>query len=155
MSRLSCCVRALKHRLRASILSLLVRCRLNLLVSVEVSGVLIKHVCQDVLGIFEALHHFEVGRLHGRVERISASLAALIHVGDDLGLRAEHDLGVVLEVHLDYLVREAEHDGVPRPHPLLHIDDVLDATLSPLHLLGHLSVGVGLLCAFEVASEVL
>ena len=62
---------------------------------------------------------------------------------------------MILEVYLDYLVREAEHDGVPRTHPLLHIDDVLNAALAPLHLLGHLCIGVWLLCAFEVASEVL
>ena len=62
---------------------------------------------------------------------------------------------MILEVDLDDLVREAEHDCVPRTHPLLHINDVLYATLAPLHFLGHLGVGVGLFCAFKIASKVL
>ena len=44
---------------------------------------------------------------------------------------------------------------MPCTHPLLHVDDVLDATLSSLHLIRHLSVGVRLLSAFQVATEVL
>ena len=29
---------------------------------------------------------------------------------------------MVLEVDLNDFIAEAEHDGVPRPHPLLHVD---------------------------------
>ena len=62
---------------------------------------------------------------------------------------------MILEIDLDDFVREAEHDCVPRTHPFLHIDDVLNATLAPLHLLGYLGVGIGLFCAFKIASKVL
>ena len=68
--------------------------------AIQISSILIKHVCQDVLGVLEALDHLQVGRLHGRVERVGAPLASFVHVGDHLGLRAQHDLSVILEVHL-------------------------------------------------------
>lgn len=62
---------------------------------------------------------------------------------------------MVLEVHLDYLVREAEHDGMACAHPLLYVYDVLDATSSSLDLIRYLLVWVGLLSAFQIAPEVL
>lgn len=43
------------------ILSLLVRCRLHLLVSVKVASVLVEHMGQDVLSIFQSLDHLQVG----------------------------------------------------------------------------------------------
>jgi len=44
-----------------TVLSLLVRCGLNLLVSVKVASVLVEHVGQDVLSILQSLHHLQVG----------------------------------------------------------------------------------------------
>ena len=40
-------------------------------------------------------------------------------------------------------------------HPLLHVDDVLDAALAALNLVRDFGIGVGLLCAFQIASEML
>ena len=45
----------------AVVRSLLVSRRLDLLVSVKVARVLVEHVREDVLGVLEALHHFQVG----------------------------------------------------------------------------------------------
>lgn len=109
---------------------------------------------QNVLGVLEPLDHFEVGGFHGAVERVRAPLALLVDVGHDLGLRAQHDLCVVLEVDLDHLVGQSEHDGVSRPHPLLYVHDVFDLAL-------FLAVGI-LFCyvlwaviALQVAPEML
>ena len=62
---------------------------------------------------------------------------------------------MVLEVNLHNLIGESEHYSVPCAHPLLHVDDVLDATLSALNLIRHLCVRIWLLGALKVASEVL
>ena len=62
---------------------------------------------------------------------------------------------MILEVDLNDFVREAEHDGMPRAHPLFNVNDVLNATLPPRDLIGHFGVGVGLLRAFKIAAEVL
>jgi len=119
------------------------------------STILVQHVSQDVLGVLKTLHHLEVGGVHRATQRVGSAFTALVHVGDDLCLAREHDLRVVLEVDLHDLVRQTEHDGVPRAHPLLHVDDVGDLTLGCLHVLDGLLVGLGLLAALEVTSEVL
>lgn len=92
--------------------------------SVQVAGVLVQHMSQDVLGVLQTLDHFKVGRLHGRVQGVGASLSTLVDIGDNLGLGAEHDLCVILEVDLHHLVGESEHDSVSSTHPLLHVDHV-------------------------------
>ena len=137
-----------ENRLARAVRPLLVDSRLYLLVSIQVACILIQHVRQNVLRVLQTLHHFQVGRLHRRVERISAPLATFVDVGDHLGLRTQHDFGVILEVHLDHFVGQAEHDGVARSHPFLNVDDVLNATGLLLNLIGHLSVRVWLLSAF-------
>jgi hypothetical protein len=47
---------------------------------------------------------------------------------------------VVLKAHLDYLVAEAEHDGMLGSHPLLHIDYVLTAQTHDLGALALVDV---------------
>ena len=116
--------------------------------SVQVAGVLVQHMSQDVLGVLQTLDHFKVGRLHGRVQGVGASLSTLVNIGDNLGLGAEHDLRVVLEVDLHDLIAQAEHDRVPCAHPLLYVDHVLDTALPTLNLIRHLCVRVRLLSAF-------
>ena len=117
----------------------------------------VQHVRQNIFSVLETLDHFQVGGLHGAIERVRASFALFVYVGDDLGLRAEHDLGVVLEVHLHNLVGKSEHDCVARPHPLLDVDDVFHFLLDALA--GRLSVlleqGLGLVVALKVRPEVL
>lgn len=62
---------------------------------------------------------------------------------------------MVLEIDLDNLVGQAEHDGVPGAHPLLDVDHVHDASRLFLHVLGDFLVRLRLLCSLKVASEVL
>lgn len=120
------------------------------------SCVSVEHVSKDVLGVLETLDHLEVGRLHGAVKGIGATLALFVDVGDHLGLATEHDLGVVLEVDLHHLVREAEHDGVPSAHPLLHVHDVFHlAFFRAFALSVLLHHRLRLLVALKVRPEVL
>ena len=129
--------------------------------------VCVEHVRQNVLGVLESLHHLQVGRLHCTRQRISAPLSFLVDICDNLGLRGEHDLCVVLEVDLDHFIGESEHDSMSSPHPLLHIDDFNDLALLRREVLfirlhnrctfWQLIVihSLALLIAFEVASEML
>ena len=57
-----------------------------MLVSVEVASVLVEHVREDVLSVLKSLDHLQVSRLHGRVERVGASLTTLVNIGHNLGL---------------------------------------------------------------------
>lgn len=62
---------------------------------------------------------------------------------------------MVLEIDLHDLIRETEHDGVARSHPLLNVDDVLDLSdfwSLRVVLFEH---SLGLIMALEVAPEVL
>ncbi len=116
----------------------------------------VEHVSEYIFGVLETFDHLEVGGLHGTAEGVGLSLAALVDVLNELGLAAQHDLCVVLEVHLHHLVREAEHHCVPGAHPLLHIHHVLHLALRELVRVhwGRL-VGLGLFTTFKVASEML
>lgn len=111
---------------------------------------------QNIFCVLEPLNHLEVGGLHGAAQRISLSLASLVDIGHKFGLRAEHDFGVVLEIDLHDFVREAEHDSMTGPHPLLDVHDILDLAFRELvrvNLCGF--VGLGLFTPLKVASEVL
>ena len=78
--------------------------------------------------------------------------------GDIAAARAQNQLGLVLEHHLDDLVCIAEQDGLLGPLPLLDVDEVVSVCC-----LAHWSVllgegeleGLELLVAVEVALEVL
>ena len=111
---------------------------------------------QNIFCVLEPLNHLKVGGLHGTAQRISLSLTSLVNIGHKFGLRAEHDFGVVLEIDLDYLVREAEHDSMACPHPLLDVHDILDLALRELIGVDLCRfVGLGLFTTLKVASEVL
>ena len=77
---------------------------------------------------------------------------------DKAAARAQDQLGLVLEQHLDDLVRVAEEDGLLGPLPLLYVDKMVS-----VRCLAHWSVllregeleGLELLIAIEVALEVL
>ena len=131
-----------------------VGCRLHLL-PVQIASVLVEHVSQNVLGVLQSLDHLKICWLHSWVQWVCAPLASFVHIGDDFGLWTEHDLSVILEVHLDHLVRKTEHDGMACTHPFLHVDDVLYATGSSLNIFWHLLVWIGLLSALQIAPEVL
>ena len=77
---------------------------------------------------------------------------------DKAAARAQDQLGLVLEQHLDDLVRVAEEDGLLGPLPLLDVDKVVSvcclAHWSVLLREGELE-GLELLVAIEVALEVL
>lgn len=117
-------------------------------------GILIKHVSEDILGVLQTLHHFQIGALHGCVERVGVALTTFVDVGDHLGFAAQHDFCVVLEVNLHHLVGEAEHDSMAGAHPLLYIHNVSQARLLRFWR-NCLLFGLGLFTAFEVAAEVL
>lgn len=77
---------------------------------------------QDILRVLQPLRHFRVIAVKRLVEGHGRPLTLLVDIGDVPVLRVEQDLSVVLEVHLNDLVAEAEHDGVFCPHPLLHVN---------------------------------
>ena len=52
----------------------------------------------------------------------SLPLALFIDVCDEATLGIEEDLCVILEIDLDDLVAQPEHNCVLRTHPLLHVD---------------------------------
>lgn len=83
--------------------------------------IIIEHVGQDVLRVLETLRHLRIVAVEGLVQRHRRSLALLVYVGHVPILGVEQDLCVILEIDLDYLVAESEHDGVLRPHPLLDV----------------------------------
>ena len=85
--------------------------------------IIVKHMSQNIFGVLEPLRHLGVIRLERLVQWQRLPLALLVDVGDESALRVEEDLGVVLEAHLHDLVRQPEHDGVLRPHPLLDVND--------------------------------
>ena len=62
---------------------------------------------------------------------------------------------MVLEVDLDHLVREAEHDGMTGAHPLLDVDHLRLLYRLLLRISDDLLVSTGLVSALEVRSEVL
>jgi hypothetical protein len=88
------------------------------------SSISLKHVGQNIFCVLQSLDPFLVWALHGGTQGIVGPLALLINVRNDLGLWAEHNFCLILEVYLDDLVRETEHDGVTGSHPLLYINYV-------------------------------
>ena len=113
-------------------------------------------MCQNIFCVLEPLNHLKVGGLHGTAQWISLSLTSLVNIGHKLGLRAEHDFGMVLEIDLNDFVREAEHDSMACPHPLLDVNDIFDLALRQLIGVDLCRfVGLWLLTALKVASEML
>lgn len=116
----------------------------------------VQHVGQNIFCVLEPLNHLKVGGLHGTAQRISLSLTSLVNISHKLGLRAEHDFGMVLEIDLNNFVREAEHNSMACPHPLLDVHDILDLALRQLIGVDLCRlVGLWLLTALEVTSEML
>lgn len=62
---------------------------------------------------------------------------------------------MVLEVNLDDLIRESEHDSMPCSHPLLNVNEIFDLSIlwTIFRVLGHQSFWS--VVAFEIAPEVL
>lgn len=83
--------------------------------------IIIEHVGQDVLCVLETLRHLRIVAVEGLVQWHRRSLALLVYVGHVPILRVEQDLCVILEIDLDYLVAESEHDCVLRSHPFLDV----------------------------------
>jgi hypothetical protein len=87
---------------------------------------------QDILSILKPLDHFKVRGFHGAAQGIRLLLATFVDVNDEFCLRTEHYFGVILEIHLNDLVGEAEHDGVACAHPLLYVDHIFDFSFRQL-----------------------
>jgi len=79
-------------------------------------------VSQYILGILKALSHLGVIRFESMTQWQSLPLALFVDVGHEAALGIEQNLGVVLEINLNDLVGEAEHDRVLSTHPLLYVD---------------------------------
>ena len=77
---------------------------------------------KDVLGVLQSLGHLGVVAIQGLVEWHGLSLTLLVHVGNISVLRVEQDFSVVLEVDLNNLVAESEHNGMFGTHPFLDVD---------------------------------
>lgn len=77
---------------------------------------------QDILCVLETLGHLGVVAVQCLVERHRRPLSLLVDVGHVPVLGVEENLCMILEVNLYNFVAQSEHDGVLRPHPLLHVD---------------------------------
>ena len=55
----------------------------TILLLVCTSIILIQHVCQNILGVLQSLHHFKISAIHGRPERISSSFTTFVDIGHD------------------------------------------------------------------------
>lgn len=84
--------------------------------------IIIEHVREDVFGVLEPLCHLRIVAVQSLVQWHRRPLTLLVNVGHISILGVEQDLRVILEVHLDNLVAESEHDSMLGPHPLLHVD---------------------------------
>ena len=84
--------------------------------------IVIQHVGQDVLRILQPLGHLLVVRVERLAEGHDRPFALFIHVGHQSVVRVQQYLGMVLEIHLHDLIRQAKHNGMAGPHPLFHVD---------------------------------
>ena len=109
-------------------------CSLRLVPSSCPRCIVIQHVGQNVLRILQPLGHLLVIRIKGLAKWHDRPLTFFVDVGDETIVRVEQDLCMVLKVHLYNLIRQTEHDGVPRAHPLLNVDRAGLAIARPLRL---------------------
>ena len=82
----------------------------------------IKHMCQDILCIFQSLRHLIVIRFKCGRQRIGRSFSFFIRIGHHSAFTAQYNFCMVLEAHLHYLIRQSKHNRMSSSHPLLHID---------------------------------
>lgn len=85
-------------------------------------SIVIQHVSQDVLGILQSLSHLLIIWIESLTEWHYRALSFLVHVSYEAIVRVQEDLSVILEVHLDDLVAQSEHNRMTCPHPLLYVD---------------------------------
>ena len=121
-------------------------------------SIVAEHVSKDVLGVLKSLGHFCIVRFECLIQRQVNSLTFLVHIGHNSALRVQKDLGLVLEVHLNDLVAESEHDRVLGSHPFLNIHMGCSSFAS---LVSHCNVSL-VFCVsnsgglvFEIRSEML
>ena len=64
---------------------------------------------------------------------------------------------MVLEVDLYYLITKSEHNGMPRPHPLLHVNNIFYLSYFLSRTFGGVFIyhSLWLFISFKVAPEVL
>ncbi len=77
---------------------------------------------EDVLCVFESLSHLGIITLKSHIQWKCLSLSLLVHICDQSAFTVQKNLRMILEVYLDYLVTEPEHNRMLSPHPLLHVD---------------------------------
>lgn len=84
--------------------------------------IVVQHVSKNIFCVLESLGHLCVVAVKSLIEWHCRSFALLVHIGHKSIFRVQEDLRVVLEVNLNNLVAESEHDGVLGPHPFLNVN---------------------------------
>lgn len=84
--------------------------------------IIVQHVSQNVLCVLQSLCHLGIVAIQCLVEWHGGPLALLVDVGDVAVLGVEQDFSVILEVNLNYLVAEAEHDCMFGTHPFFDVN---------------------------------
>lgn len=82
----------------------------------------VQHRRQDVLRVLQTLRHFGIVAVQRQTKRHDRPLALFVDVRDVSALGVEEDLGAVLEIDLNYLIRKTEHRRVRRSHPFLYVN---------------------------------
>jgi len=119
-------------------------------------AVIFEHLSQYIFSVLESFGHIGIGRLHCCAQMVIRALPFFVDIGHHFGLRVQHDLGVILEIHLNYFAREAEHNGVAGPDPLFDIDGILKLPFrNMIWVVRYVLVNLGFLSALQIASEML
>ena len=66
--------------------------------------IIIKHMCQDIFGIFQSLCHFSVITIESLIKWHSRSLSFFIDIGYIPILRIQEYLSMILEINLYYFI---------------------------------------------------
>ena len=84
--------------------------------------IIIEHVGQDIFGVLQSLCHFGVVAIQSLIQRHRRSFSLLVHVGHVPVFRVQQDFSVVLEINLNDLIAQSEHNSVLSAHPFFYIN---------------------------------
>jgi len=84
--------------------------------------VVVQHVGQNILGVLQPFRHLCVIAIECLIQRHGGSLALLVDICYIFVFRIQKYLSVILEVNLDDLVAQSEHNCMLGPHPFLDIN---------------------------------
>lgn len=78
-------------------------------------------MCQNVFSVLKSLGHFSIVRFKCMTQRESLSFTFFVDISYKSTFRVEEDFCMVLEINLNNLVTQTEHDGMLSSHPLFYI----------------------------------